>query len=192
MARPVTGGTTPASRSGTARQGASRRLGFEAVGRGVAVCVLPMVVGLWMAATTFIGGTLIPWRPHMVDLDVYRRAGETLLEGGDFYALPGPLPFDLPAVRRIVGGSPHPAAERSRGDRLDGCRGAGRFGRVASLRLERMATEPPRRSMRVFRRSDQRDARFRPAGHLPDGARCSRSRAPDLRCCRDAYCLQAC
>lgn len=102
MARPVTGGTTPASRSGTARQGASRRLGFEAVGRGVAVCVLPMVVGLWMAATTFIGGTLIPWRPHMVDLDVYRRAGETLLEGGDFYALPGPLPFIYPPFAALL------------------------------------------------------------------------------------------
>jgi alpha-1,2-mannosyltransferase len=61
-----------------------------------------MVVGLWMAATAFIGGTLIPWRPHMVDLDVYQRAGATLLEGGDFYALPGPLPFIYPPFAALL------------------------------------------------------------------------------------------
>ncbi len=72
------------------------------MGRGVAVCVLPIVVGLWVAATTFVGGTLIPWRPHMVDLDVYRSAGATLLEGGDFYALPGPLPFLYPPFAALL------------------------------------------------------------------------------------------
>jgi alpha-1,2-mannosyltransferase len=70
--------------------------------RGAAVCALPVLVGLWMAATTFVGGTFLPWRPLMVDLDVYRRAGAVLLEGGDFYALPGPLPFLYPPFAALL------------------------------------------------------------------------------------------
>ena len=99
----MTDGTTADStRTATARQGSSGSRGLAAFGRGLAVCVLPIVVGLWMAATTFVGGTLIPWRAHMVDLDVYRRAGATLLEGGDFYALPGPLPFLYPPFAALL------------------------------------------------------------------------------------------
>ena len=55
------------------------------------VCALPVLVALYVGATTFGGGTFIPWRPIMVDLDVYRRAGSVLLAGGDFYDLPGPF-----------------------------------------------------------------------------------------------------
>src|SRR5215217_9228246 len=62
------------------------------IGRTAAVCALPIIVGLWTAATAFVGGTFLPWRPLMVDLDVYRRAGAALLQGSDFYELPGPLP----------------------------------------------------------------------------------------------------
>ena len=42
--------------------------------RGVAIGVLPVLAGLWVGATEF-GGTLLPWHPVMVDLEVYRRAG---------------------------------------------------------------------------------------------------------------------
>jgi alpha-1,2-mannosyltransferase len=72
------------------------------VGRGLSVCALPIIVGLWMAATNFIGGTFVPWRPLMVDLDVYRRAGAALLDGSDFYALPGPLPFLYPPFAAVL------------------------------------------------------------------------------------------
>jgi alpha-1,2-mannosyltransferase len=102
MAQPVTDGATSESPSPPAGQGASGTLGIAALGRGLAVCVLPIVVGLWVAATTFPGGTFIPWRPHMVDLDVYRSAGSTLLGGGDFYALPGPLPFLYPPLAALL------------------------------------------------------------------------------------------
>jgi alpha-1,2-mannosyltransferase len=102
MAQPVTDGTTSESPPPVADQGAPGTLGIAALGRGVVVCVLPIVVGLWMAATTFVGGRLIPWRPHMVDLDVYRSAGATLLEGGDFYTLPGPLPFLYPPFAALL------------------------------------------------------------------------------------------
>ena len=99
----MTDGTTAGStRPSTARHDSSGTRGLAAFGRGLAVCVLPIIVGLWMAATTFVGGTLIPWRAHMVDLDVYRRAGATLLEGGDFYALPGPLPFLYPPFAALL------------------------------------------------------------------------------------------
>ncbi|MDF2748733.1 MAG: putative glycosyltransferase, partial [Propionibacteriaceae bacterium] len=99
----MTDGTTADStRPRTARHDSSGTRGLAAFGRGLAVCLLPIIVGLWMAATTFVGGTLIPWRAHMVDLDVYRRAGATLLEGGDFYALPGPLPFLYPPFAALL------------------------------------------------------------------------------------------
>ena len=69
--------------------------------RGVSICVLPVLVALYVGATTF-GGTLIPWRPIMVDLEVYRRAGSVLLAGGDFYELPGHLQFLYPPFAAVL------------------------------------------------------------------------------------------
>jgi alpha-1,2-mannosyltransferase len=69
---------------------------------GAASCVLPLVVGLYVAATTFPGGTLWPWLPVMVDLDVYVEAGRVLLAGGDFYSLDGPLQFLYPPFAALL------------------------------------------------------------------------------------------
>jgi alpha-1,2-mannosyltransferase len=63
--------------------------------------LLPVLVGLYVTATTF-GGSLVPWRPVMVDLDVYRRAGRLLLDGGDVYNLPGQLPFLYPPFAALL------------------------------------------------------------------------------------------
>lgn len=68
----------------------------------LAVAGLPLLAGLYVAATTFVGGTLVPWRPVMVDLDVYRQAGRILLAGGDIYALPGSLPFLYPPFAALL------------------------------------------------------------------------------------------
>ncbi|HEY0240141.1 MAG TPA: glycosyltransferase 87 family protein [Friedmanniella sp.] len=68
---------------------------------GVAVCVLPLLAGLWVAATEF-GGHLVPWQPVMVDLEVYRQAARVLLTGGDFYALPGQLQFLYPPLAAVL------------------------------------------------------------------------------------------
>jgi len=70
--------------------------------RGVLICLAPVLVGLYVAATTFGGGRFVPWRPQMVDLDVYRRAGTVLLQGGDFYTLPGPLQFLYPPFAAVL------------------------------------------------------------------------------------------
>ena len=102
MAQPVTDGPRSEPSPPAVGEGASGPLGIASLGRGLAVCMPPIVIGLWMAATTFPGGTLTPWRPHMVDLDVYRSAGATLLAGGDFYALPGPLPFLYPPFAALL------------------------------------------------------------------------------------------
>jgi alpha-1,2-mannosyltransferase len=67
----------------------------------VFISLLPIVVGLW-AATRAFGGTVVPWRPNMVDLDVYRRAGGLLLEGGNIYDLPGQLPFLYPPFAALL------------------------------------------------------------------------------------------
>ncbi len=69
--------------------------------RGLVSCLLPVVTGLWVGATSF-GGTLLPWRPVMVDLEVYREAGSTLLRGADFYFLPGQLQFLYPPFAAVL------------------------------------------------------------------------------------------
>lgn len=70
--------------------------------RGLLICVAPVLVGVYVGATTFGGGSFVPWRPIMVDLDVYRRAGTVLRQGGDFYALPGSLPFLYPPFAAVL------------------------------------------------------------------------------------------
>lgn len=72
------------------------------IGRGVTICLLPVLMALWVGATSFPGGTALPWRPVMVDLDVYRLAGRVLLDGGNFYQLPGPLPFLYPPFAALL------------------------------------------------------------------------------------------
>jgi len=63
---------------------------------------LPVLVSLYVGATTFGGGSFIPWRPIMVDLEVYRRAGSVLIAGGNFYDLPGPLQFLYPPFAAVL------------------------------------------------------------------------------------------
>jgi alpha-1,2-mannosyltransferase len=70
--------------------------------RGIAICLAPVLVALYVGATTFLGGTALPWRPIMVDLDVYRLAGSVVLAGGDFYNLPGRLPFLYPPFAALL------------------------------------------------------------------------------------------
>lgn len=55
----------------------------------------PLAAGLWAGATTITGGSFDPWVPGMIDLDVYRRTGTVILQGGDFYAAEG-LPWIYP------------------------------------------------------------------------------------------------
>jgi alpha-1,2-mannosyltransferase len=79
-----------------ARQGFWIRLA-----RGLGICLPPVLIALYVGATTF-GGTFLPWRPMMVDLEVYRQAGAVLLAGGDFYDLPGPLQFLYPPLAAVL------------------------------------------------------------------------------------------
>lgn len=67
----------------------------------VLIAALPMIVGLYVAATAF-GGTLLPWQPTLTDLAVYRLAGATLLTGGDIYHLPNSLPFLYPPFAALL------------------------------------------------------------------------------------------
>lgn len=72
------------------------------IGRGTLICLLPVLMALDVGASTFPGGTTIPWHPVMVDLDVYRLAGRVLLDGGDFYQLPGALQFLYPPFAALL------------------------------------------------------------------------------------------
>lgn len=81
---------------------AARSWTAASVLRGIALSALPLLVGLFVAATTFEDGSIVPWRPVMVDLDVYRRAGRVLLDGGNIYDLPGSLPFLYPPFAALL------------------------------------------------------------------------------------------
>jgi alpha-1,2-mannosyltransferase len=81
---------------------AAKRKFWVRLARGVGICVLPVLVSLYVGATTFGGGSFIPWRPIMVDLEVYRHAGSVLLAGGNFYDLPGPLQFLYPPFAAVL------------------------------------------------------------------------------------------
>ena len=65
------------------------------------IFTLPVLIALYVGATTF-DGTFMPWRPIMVDLEVYRRAGSVLLAGGNFYDLPGTLQFLYPPFAAVL------------------------------------------------------------------------------------------
>jgi alpha-1,2-mannosyltransferase len=74
---------------------------WSRLARGISICLLPVLVAWYVSATT-TGGTVVPWRANMVDLGVYRRAASVLLAGGNFYDLPGPLPFLYPPFAAIL------------------------------------------------------------------------------------------
>ncbi len=76
--------------------------GVRRLGYGALICLPPVLIALDVGASTFPGGTTIPWHPVMVDLDVYRLAGQVLLDGGNFYQLPGPLQFLYPPFAALL------------------------------------------------------------------------------------------
>lgn len=68
----------------------------RALVRVVLWAIPPMLAALWAGATTIPGGWFEPWNPNMMDLDVYRRTGEFLLQGTDIYAKGAYLPWIYP------------------------------------------------------------------------------------------------
>lgn len=71
------------------------------VARGLAICVLPSLVAVFVAGTSF-GAPLVPWRPGIVDLGVYLKAARALMTGGDPYHLAHSLPFLYPPFAAIL------------------------------------------------------------------------------------------
>ncbi|MGD7705833.1 glycosyltransferase 87 family protein [Microlunatus sp. Y2014] len=67
----------------------------------IAVFAPVALVSLFVSSSTFSGATFRPWKPRMIDLDVYRKAGEAVVTGGNPYALEG-LPFLYPPFAAVV------------------------------------------------------------------------------------------
>ena len=118
------------------------RVGWTACCAASPSASLPVLVALYVGATTFGGGTAVPWRPIMVDLDVYRLAGSVLLAGGDFYDLPGPLQFLYPPFAAVLAVPLALLPLIAGADRLDRGRGAGPGGGAAPLRADRLGAQP--------------------------------------------------
>ena len=72
-------------------------------GRVLAGYLPPLVVAFALAPWIIAGGRPWPWDPAMVDLDVYREAGRTLLSGGDIYTMKaGGLYFIYPPFAALL------------------------------------------------------------------------------------------
>lgn len=72
------------------------------IGYVLLLALAPMLVALWAGATTIPGGVFYPWAPAMIDLDVYRRTGELVLHGQDFYNVEAWLPWIYPAFPALL------------------------------------------------------------------------------------------
>lgn len=66
------------------------------------IALLPTVVGLYVGAKRLQDYTFVPWNPFMADLEVYLRAGDVWLAGGDIYTLPNSLPFIYPPFAAML------------------------------------------------------------------------------------------
>ncbi|WP_415154075.1 glycosyltransferase 87 family protein [Propionicimonas sp.] len=78
---------------------------MEQVRRGAAwlgLALIPVLAALYVGGTQIAGGSLWPWQPNMIDLQVYQRAGQILLSGGDIYASGGELPWIYPAFGALL------------------------------------------------------------------------------------------
>ncbi|MCC6495005.1 MAG: DUF2029 domain-containing protein [Propionibacteriaceae bacterium] len=62
----------------------------------------PLLAALYIGGTQIPGSTLWPWRPNMIDLEVYQRAGQRLLTGGDIFDAAGQLPWIYPAFAALL------------------------------------------------------------------------------------------
>ncbi len=72
-------------------------------GRVLAGYLPPLLVAVVAAPWIIAGGHAWPWHPAMVDLDVYREAGRTLLTGGDIYTMKaGGLYFIYPPFAALL------------------------------------------------------------------------------------------
>ena len=68
----------------------------------LALILLPLAAALYVGGTQIPGSTLWPWHPAMIDLEVYQRAGQKVLAGGDIFASDGQLPWIYPAFAALL------------------------------------------------------------------------------------------
>ncbi|MGC3994543.1 MAG: glycosyltransferase 87 family protein [Propionicimonas sp.] len=68
----------------------------------VGLVLVPVLAALYVGGTQIAGGSLWPWHPNMIDLQVYQRAGQILLSGGDIYASGGELPWIYPPFGALL------------------------------------------------------------------------------------------
>ena len=66
----------------------------------LALALPPLLAAGYIAGTQIPGSVLWPWRPGMIDLEVYRRTGTLLLAGQDFFSAEG-LPWIYPAFAAL-------------------------------------------------------------------------------------------
>lgn len=67
-----------------------------------AMVLLPFLVALYVGATQIPGGSLWPWHPGMIDLQVYQRTGQNVLTGADIFEANGQLPWIYPAFAALL------------------------------------------------------------------------------------------
>jgi alpha-1,2-mannosyltransferase len=75
---------------------------FRKLGRIVLVSLLPLLVAILVAGTLIYGTSPWPWRPGMIDLQVYQRTGAMVLAGQDFFHVSDGLPWIYPPFAALL------------------------------------------------------------------------------------------
>ena len=68
----------------------------------VGLAALPLAAALYVGGTQIPGASLWPWHPGMIDLEVFQRAGQQLLSGGDIFDAQGQLPWIYPPFGALL------------------------------------------------------------------------------------------
>ena len=146
------------------------------IGRGVAICLLPVLMALWVGATT------LPRRhgPPVAARDGRPRRLPAGRPGAarrrELLPAARPAAVPLPSVRRPAGGPAGGAARRAGPDQLDRRRCPDDRRPPAPVGADRLAAEPVVDGGGVRGRAGQPDPRVRSARHRPGGSGGPRSR----------------
>ncbi|MDR1237808.1 MAG: hypothetical protein LBK28_06175, partial [Propionibacteriaceae bacterium] len=77
-------------------------MNLKKLGRIVLISLPPLLAAMLVAGTLIYGTNPWPWRPGMIDLQVYQRTGTMVLAGQDFFHVSEGLPWIYPPFAALL------------------------------------------------------------------------------------------